>query len=211
MPTRRRPLRQRDLERMNLPRRFWKARLSNIQDEKAREAVRKYLLDGKYLRGEGLFISGKYGVGKSSIASIILMEMRRRGYSGLFVEASELVDKLMSREMFDMESSWSQRAKHVEVLVLDDIGTEHHDAAGAIERMLEGIIRYRLQRERVVILTSNISPRRLGPHKDGERDVAGVYRKKFMEMIKEALYPIGMQGSSLRREIERDIADGYKK
>ena len=211
MPTRRRPLRQRDLERMNLPRRFWKARLSNVQDEKTHGIVQKYLLDGKYLRGEGLFLHGRYGVGKSSVASIILMEMRRRGYSGLFVEASEFVDKLMSREMFDIESSWSQRARDVDVLVLDDMGTEHHDAAGAIERMLEGIIRYRLQRERVVILTSNISPVKLGPHKDGERTVDGVYRRKFMEMIKEALFPIGIQGTSLRGKIEHDIADGYKK
>lgn len=208
---RRRPLRQRDLERMNLPDRFWGSRLSGVQDEKAKEIVRKYLLDGRYLSGEGLFLYGKYGVGKSSAAAVILMEMRRRGYSGLWVEAAEFVDKVMQREMFDMDSSWSERAREVDVLVLDDMGTEHHDSAGAIERMLEGVIRSRLQRKRVVILTTNISPDRLGPHEENGVKVEGVYRRKFLEVIREALYPISVQGASLRRDIEREIADKYRR
>jgi len=206
----RRPLHQRDLERMNLPNRFWESRLSGIQDEKAREVIRRYLLDGRYMHGEGLFLHGKYGVGKSSAAAVILMEMRRRGYSGLWVEAAEFVDKMMQREMFDLDSSWSSRAREVDVLVLDDMGTEHHDAGGAIERMMEGVVRSRIQRKRIVILTTNISPDRLGPHEESGVKVEGVYRRKFLEVIREALYPICVQGSSLRRDTERKIADEYR-
>lgn len=211
MTGKRRPLRQRDLERMNLPDRFWESRLSGIQDEQAREVVRKYLVDGRYISGEGLFLHGKYGVGKSSAAAVILMELRRRGYSGLWVEAAEFVDKVMQREMFDLDSSWMERARNVDVLVLDDIGTEHHDTAGAIERMLEGIIRSRLQRKKVVILTTNITPDRLGPREENGVKVEGVYRRKFLEVIREALYPIAIQGTSLRRDIEREIADKYRR
>jgi len=196
---RRRPLHQRDLERMNLPRRFWGSRLSGVPNAAVEAVVHRYLSEGRYLRGEGLYLWGKYGVGKSSLAAIIIMELRRRGYSALFVEAADLVDKLMGREMFDLETSWSARAREADVLVLDDLGTEHHDAGGAIERMLEGLLRFRIQRQMPTIVTSNLAPMKLGRHKvDGEwRD--GVYRPKLVEMVKEALSPVSVEGESLRQ------------
>jgi DNA replication protein DnaC len=116
----------------------------------------------------------------------------------------------MQRESFDFETSWSERARDVDVLVLDDLGTEHHDAAGAIERMMEGLLRYRLQRGRVTILTSNISPMKLGPHTEEDRRVDGPYRGKFVEVIREALFPIEVRGRSLREDRERDMAAGYE-
>lgn len=206
---RRRPLHQRDIERLNLPRRFWTARFAQIQG-KAQEIIGKYLASGKYIHGDGLFLWGPFGHGKTGAAAVIIMELRRRGYTGLFVEASEYVDKVMQRETFDFETSWSERARDVDVLVLDDLGTEHHDAAGAIERMMEGLLRYRLQRGRVTILTSNISPMKLGPHTEEDRRVDGPYRGKFVEVIREALFPIEVRGRSLREDREQEMATGYQ-
>lgn len=193
---------------MNLPRGFWDARFSIIQ-EGAKESVGTYLRDGKYLRGEGLFIWGPYGHGKTGAAAVILMELRRRGHVCLYADSSDLVDKILQREPFDFESSWSERAKAVDVLVLDDLGTEHRDPGGAIEKVLEGILRYRFQRRKVTIITCNVSPMKLGPHVQGTETFKGVYREKFVEILREKLYPVEVRGRSLRDENERQMAAGY--
>jgi DNA replication protein DnaC len=194
---------------MNLPQRFWDARFARIQGE-GQEVVRKYLSDGTYMRGDGLLVWGDYGVGKSAAVAIVGMELRRRGYSCLYVEVSDLIQKILNGEMFDTDISWQERAKNVDVLVLDDLGAEHHDAGGNIERMIESILRYRFQRRRVVIVTCNLSPMKMGPHIDGRGvKVPGVYRQKFVEIVREALFPVEIRGESFRTEVEQKMAENY--
>lgn len=195
---------------MNLPRRFWEARFALIQGN-GKDVIRKYLSEGRYMTGEGLLIWGGYGVGKSGAAAVILMEMRRRGYSSLYVESYDLVQKILNGEAFDLDTSWMERAKEVDALVLDDMGAEHRDVNGTIEKMIEGLLRYRFQRRKVVIATCNLSPVMLGPHTNGAGiKVAGVYRQKLLEIVREALYPIEIQGECLRAEGEKKMAAGYE-
>jgi len=176
----------------------------------AAEKARKYLSRGHYLRGDGLFVWGPLGVGKTALAAVLLMELRRRGHSGLFVDTAELVERLMARDNFDLDTSWAERVREVDVLVLDDLGTEHHDAAGMIERRLETIIRGRLQRKKPTIATCNTAPLRLGPHKDGGTNKAGLYRQKFASVVRESLYPLEVSGPSRRDENAKAMAAGYK-
>lgn len=199
----------RDLERMRVPRRYWDATLALAPAEAAQKA-RKYVSESRYIRGEGLYLWGSLGIGKTALAAVILMELRRRGHTALFVESAELVQKIMSREMFDWDVSWDERVRDVEVLVIDDLGTEHHDAGGAIERILEGVLRGRLQVKKPTIVTSNIAPLKLGPHQVDGRKMAGVYRQKFLSLVTEGLYPIKVDGPNLRHENMQAMASGYE-
>jgi DNA replication protein DnaC len=194
---------------MNLPQRFWEVRFASIQGA-GQEVIRKYLSDGAYMRGDGLMVWGAYGVGKSAAAALVLMEMRRRGYSCLWAETQDFTRKVLDGEEFDLETSWMQRAKDVDVLVLDDMGAEHHDSQGAIEKLIEGLLRHRFQRRKVVLVTCNISPEKLGPHMNNGVKVPGIYRQKFLEIVREALYPVEIRGRSLRAEDERRMAVGYE-
>lgn len=207
--SRRRRLTRRDVERMNLPRGFWEVRLARTPEGARDEAV-KYLERHRYLDGDGLFIWGKLGVGKTGLAAALLMELRRRGHTGLFVESATLVDKLLSGAQFDLDTSWAERVREVEVLVVDDIGAEHHDVGGAVEKKLESVLRTRSQEHKVTIVTCNVAPLRLGPHKDGESQKRGIFRQKFVSLIKEQLWPLEVDGPSMREERTTAMAAGYE-
>ena len=194
---------------MNLPRGYWEVRLARTP-EGARDKAVKYLERHHYLRGDGLFVWGPLGVGKTGLAAALLMELRRRGHTGLFVEAATLVDKLLSGAQFDLETSWGERVREVEVLVIDDIGSEHHDAGGAVEKKLESVIRTRIQEKKVTIVTCNVAPLRLGPHKDGDSQKGGVFRQKFVSLIRESLWPLEVNGPSMRDEMTTAMAAGYE-
>jgi len=194
---------------MNLPKGYWDVRFGRAPDGARDEAV-KYLERRHYLRGDGLFLWGALGVGKTGLAACLLMELRRRGHTGLFVESATLVDKLMQAEQFDWETSWADRVREVEVLVIDDLGTEHHDDRAVIEKRIESIIRTRSQDRKVTIVTCNVAPLKLGPHEEDGRRHPGVFRQKFVSLIKERLRPIHVDGPSLRDEEAMAMAAGYR-
>jgi DNA replication protein DnaC len=109
--------------------------------------------------GNGFYIFGDYGVGKTSLANMILMAAVAAGYTGLFVPFSELV-MLTSKIMNgwhdqEIEDSLNQ-IKNVDFLVLDDLAKEYDNERDNGRATLNSILRYRDMWRKPTIYTSNI-------------------------------------------------------
>jgi len=199
----RRKLVENDLVRMNLPRRFWEARLSMVTDEKnpdgtsLKDLLLKYLenFDAMMQRGAGLLLWGKNGLGKTGAAAVMAKESRRRAKSVLFMTASEYLEAIITKAKFDAQMSFIDRAKTVDVLVVDDFGKEHKDQKGWGERQFEDLIRYRSANMKATIFTMNVPM----------STFAKMAMPSMVQVLKECSYPFEVVGPDRREEGQSEI------
>jgi len=198
--SRRRQLVLADVERMRVPRRYWKAQWDLVLplDSEHREAVGRYMRNivANVQKGWGLHLWGPNDTGKTAIACLVLMEARRWGFSGLFVRSPKLRQVIINNEKFDDSHSWLQRAERVDVLVIDDLGKEYRGDSSFAERMIEGLIRERQGSNRVTILTTNLASR--GLVKGKEKTLDDMYQESMLKVMKASIYPQPVKGYNYR-------------
>lgn len=126
--------------------------------------------------GEGLYVFGEPGTGKTMLAAIIGQELLRLGKSVIFGDVPTLLDALKST--FDGEGRLVELMRSladVDALILDDLGTEQ-PTEWAVERLYK-IINERYVSQRTTIVTSNFAPKdtadRLNKPKNGASGVSG--------------------------------------
>lgn len=198
-------LTQAHIERMKIPRRFWAVTFDQIT-EAIRPKIDTYLrqLDDKLDRGEGLLLWGSNGVGKTSAAVLVALEVRRRGASVLFITAEGLRQAVLERELFDDDQTVIERARAVDFLVLDDLGKEHPGETGFTERLFENLFRERSAAQRTTFVTTNLPMR---PEGEQARALINTYIPSMLEVMKETLHPIRYIGDNLRDAVRADMAD----
>ena len=157
-----RKLVDRDYSLMMVPERYrqatWERAEMSPEAVKALADYRGRLHDA-WEKGLGLYIWGPLGSGKTSIAAMVLCELRSHGQPGLFARADKLqrsrFDKIhISEEHPDM---WAY-AREVRVLVVDDFGKSYRDDKGFSDYDFESLIRDRYDNMLVTIVTSNVAP-----------------------------------------------------
>jgi DNA replication protein DnaC len=153
----RRKLGRVDLERMNIPEDLWLAKVQNVSED-VREKVETYLrnIHVAVSGGAGLVIYGSKGVGKTAIATLIAKEARSRGHTALFCRIWELREMIRSRVQFDSDSSMSERARDVDVLVLDDLRAEDAGEKFFTLSEINELVRYRASRRCVTVITTRL-------------------------------------------------------
>lgn len=110
--------------------------------------------------GRGLYLYGSYGVGKTSLAIMLLKHiLRTTNYTGLFVPFSELVilnSKIMNGwHNKDIEQAIMQ-IKNKDFLILDDLTKEYDNERDNGRATLNSILRYRDLWRKSTIYTANI-------------------------------------------------------
>lgn len=159
-----------DLESMRIPRRFWQARFEDVggpygDRNGIKESIAGYLqrIDLMREKGAGLLLWGNNGTGKTSIGSLIMMQARRCGFTGLFLNCADIKTIVTTKEMYDAESGltlWA-RAKRVDFLLLDDLGKGSQDSQGFGERLLDELLRARYADKCCTIITTNVIKKEL--------------------------------------------------
>ena len=118
-------------------------------------------IDRRYEENKGLFLYGSNGVGKTFIASMVLIEAYRHRYSAKRVSFAEYVQiytrawnasSVEQRE--ELESQWYTEYKAVEFLVLEEIGKEIDSKIAA--PILEDLLRYREDKQLPTIVCTNL-------------------------------------------------------
>lgn len=138
------------------------ARLETMQVEPINQAAHRICLewaDPTNERADGsLYIAGDVGTGKTFEAVALLRRRVELGKVGLFVTTEDLLQQI--RDTYDADAQASTAAvigaaKTVDVLVLDDIGSEH--VTGWVLRQLTTVINARATACLPTIFTSNIA------------------------------------------------------
>jgi DNA replication protein DnaC len=200
----RRPLSEEDVTRLRIPPRFWEVSLAEVRATSLIAPLKKYLanLDEVFERGVGLLLHGDNGRGKTGAACVILMEARRRGYTGLFLEAAKMKTIVISREEFDEDQTLWERAQTVDFLVLDDLWKGSSDSKGFGEELLDELLRTRSACMRPTIITSNMGP--------VQAIQAGAVKKSTVQSMRETTAYVEVVGPNLREEHERSIAEFFR-
>lgn len=148
-----------DLTRMNVPETYWKLKADGIEPESARDKIRSYWdrLDDLAACGEGLFICGDTGAGKSAAAAIVLRGCRSRGLSGYFVSVWDLREFWRMDVPFDDRESVRERCRNVDVLVLDGLRKEDLSERWFGAADISGLIHSRNDRRRITLVTTEMT------------------------------------------------------
>ncbi len=124
--------------------------------------------------GDGLYIEGTFGTGKTHLAAAIAIQLMRDGHQVVFKTADDMLQDI--KATFDYTGRQEKEAlnefKQCELLIIDDIGKEQ--ATDWSTAQLYAIINDRYENQRPTIITTNFnedelimaeSPKGTGSHR----------------------------------------------
>ena len=200
----RKPLTETDMGRMRIPKRYWSCAFDEISDDVSggvadevspKGLARRYLvkLDEMLDRGIGILLWGANGRGKTGVSVVVCKEARRRGYTVLFAECADLKRCVIDRVPFDDDQSVLERARSVDLLVLDDLGKGVQDRTGFGARLLDELIRHRNASQLSTIITTNM----------GFEQMDEELKKSTIHSLKECMVPAKIMGPDRRDEAKQ--------
>lgn len=153
-----RQLRPEDLRRMNVGKRFWNVALEKIPDQATyKQELTAYIerLKPAIEGGYGLMLNGPYRQGKTSSAVILMKAVVAHGGTAFFIRADEVAGVVIEKTRFDEDQTMEERMRSVDLLVIDDLGTDTTREVGA--GLMERLIRWRYDTKKSLVVTANKS------------------------------------------------------
>lgn len=152
----------------------------------------------------GILMSGLPGTGKTFYANCIANEVQIKGYTVLSFNLSGYLRKIQEdyngkRELFSEEEKLLQAVKEVDLLVIDDIGSEKLSDWG-IEKVYN-LMNERYKVNKPIIITTNLDKEGLEEHLmlNGS--------DKLLDRIRAITTPFIFDWNSRRKKKETDIWD----
>ena len=87
------------------------------------DSCKKFIENMDNPDGKNLLFSGSTGLGKTYLSNAIVSEVLNKGYTVLYQTAPVMLDTLITK-MFKNDTSFSENLLNVDLLVIDDLGTE---------------------------------------------------------------------------------------
>lgn len=151
------------------------------------------------LQQEGLYLSGRFGTGKTFLMCYMLQELAKLGYSGVIVYMPDFVEDLKSlmHEPGKLKET-VEMMKETDLLIFDDIGAENLNP-WVRDHVLGAILNYRMERK-PTFYTSNYELDALEKHfsftsKDGEETHKG---ERIMNRIRPYVEVVMVTGENKR-------------
>src|SRR3954468_7386741 len=123
--------------------------------------IRSYLdaLDDNLAEGEGLWLMGDVGTGKTTLAMLVSKAAVEAGHTGAIYSLPRLLSRI--RRTYDAEAGeqsyleFFERLTEVDLLHIDDLGAEKR--SDWVLEQLYAIINERYETQRSVVVTTNLS------------------------------------------------------
>lgn len=172
---------ERQLAESGMKKRFLARRFENFVTDtpgrrKAYRTAKEYAdnFDAHKANGDGLYIEGTFGTGKTHLAAAIAIQLMEQGHGVIFKTSDDMLRDI--KATFDdagkEEQKMLDKLKGCELLVIDDIGKEQ--ATDWSTAQIYAIINDRYECQRPVIITTNFnendliaveSPKGVGTHR----------------------------------------------
>lgn len=169
-------------------------------DEDALEKVKTYIRKSRsmYRDGLGLYLWGSNGTGKTHLMGCSFMELISKGYKVRLFSMDEIVDKFTSSWYSDEDKhELNNILRNIDFLGIDEFG-KNVDKDGnpvylpdLVKRVMESVIRFRVQMNKPIWITSNTDP----------KYVNEVFSEDVASLLNEAVVPICVRGADFRKTI----------
>ena len=160
-------------------------------------------------RGAGYYIYGDLGVGKTYLLSAITNELAKKGFKIAFVNLPSLANNLRSliSENHSLERTL-YNLRNVDILVLDDIGSENVTNWFRDEILLS-VLNYRMEALKSTFFTSNLSIDELLEHYsvNNRNEFNELAASRVIERIKSLSIPLKFTGKNRRTQIKKDVSE----
>lgn len=164
------------------------ASIQNIEtNDKARLQVIRYFKEfldhyDDAEKPKGLYLNGSFGTGKTYLISALFSELAKRNVRCAIVYYPEFLRSLKESFGGDYKDKFHY-IRHVDVLLLDDIGAEVVSSWGRDE-ILGSILQYRMEEGLPTFFTSNLTLEELEEHLSmSNRGVEKVKARRIIERI----------------------------
>jgi DNA replication protein DnaC len=184
-----------DMHMMGVGRRYWHVELAKIDPSfDYRETISKYIekVREHVLAGRGLLFHGEYAGGKTSAAVIVAKAVVMHGGTVYFIEVPELSDVKIGTRPFDENTTIWERMMKVDVLILDDIGSEYGTPWS--KQLVERAIRLRANAKKPIIGTTN----RFG-------ELRTIYGEGVVSVMTSSMLPVLIEGKNWREDEEEQL------
>lgn len=163
----------------------------------AEEFVEQYE-PGKKMKG--LYLFGRFGVGKTYILGVIANELAQRNVSTMLVHVPEFLREMKGSIGDHTLNQKIEAVKQAPILMLDDIGAEAM-SSWARDEVLGTILQYRMLENLPTFFTSNFDFKLLEHHltytQRGEEEELKAAR--IMERIRYLAKPVEVKGNNRRQ------------
>ncbi|MEK3975791.1 MULTISPECIES: primosomal protein DnaI [unclassified Psychrobacillus] len=195
------------IDSIHMPKEVMEASLSSLdlQDDSRVVAVRaaKDFLNEwertNVLPAKGLYIYGKFGVGKSYLLGALANELAARHIHSVVVYVPEFLREMKQAIQDQSLPEKVEFVKKAPVLMLDDIGAETM-SSWTRDEIIGTILHYRMSEQLPTFMSSNFNYDELQHHlsytQRGEKEV--VKAGRIMERIKALTNPVALRGKNWR-------------
>lgn len=196
-----------------LGKRFWTRTFSTYQvsdmNRAVYSAVKSYAdnFSKHKERGEGLYLSGGFGTGKTHLAAAVCHEAIRQGHQPIFGTMITLLERIKATYSGGEETEWQLIDRYIrcDLLIVDDLGKER-PTPWALEK-LYGIINARYEDCRPVVITANYGISQMEKRLAGDgAETAGAIASRLYEMCRGVPLTWGdmRKTKTIKRGVEND-------
>lgn len=170
-------------------------------DDTTLKQVRAYIRNykGVFSDGVGLYLWGSNGTGKTHLMNCSFKELIGKGCKVRIYSMDEIVDKFTSSWYSDDDKRELDNVlRNIDFLGIDEFGKnidEHGEPVrlpDLVKRVMESIIRFRVQMKKPMWFASNTDP----------KYVKKVFSEDVASLLREAVIPVCVRGEDFRREIQ---------
>src|SRR5690625_3696502 len=174
-----------------------------LNDERREVLTKAIEKAGKIARGEdfrGMYIYGKFGIGKSYILGCIANELKEKSISSMMIYVPEILRDLKAGFNDGSTTERYNAIRSAEVLILDDLGAEDV-TAWSRDEVVTSILNYRMVEQLPTFISSNFAiddlvGRYAYTKTNGKEETKAL---RMVERIRALCEEVELKGDNLRR------------